>query len=303
MKDGKDIPVMLRITKVQVANYVEKALEGMLDLKDVRMAGESTEIGLARVLEEMESLDPTFNSTARRMDLKQTSRLNPSWELTSSDRPGMISSLRPVKSLHLSRQLISGILFLLIIFSIIGLIISQTAQGPVVMGFALIVLFVLIGVIVRSMGPRVYDTTTGSYRYMLSRQKGRINSFKVDCISDKDNKIMFTDSSGYIHFSTGEKFLMKAGLTTIGPYIENFGRMRNGSSQVFILMFRDDGSGGMGRPVINLRDMSEAMDGSAELLIAEKGERPEISDPLIGYAVFLFHCYKTNPNFKMMYSS
>ena len=66
---------------------------------------------------------------------------------------------------------------------------------------------------------------------------------------------------------------------------------------VNIIFFEGKGQGRDPNPVIIIKDMSGPQQAQAEVYLASRDGRDRYIDQLTGFAVHLFHLYKTNPNF------
>jgi hypothetical protein len=63
------------------------------------------------------------------------------------------------------------------------------------------------------------------------------------------------------------------------------------------MLFEGKGQGRDLRPLVIVKDMSGPEQAQAEVYLAPRDGRDRYMDQLTGFAVHLFHLYKTNPNF------
>jgi hypothetical protein len=172
---------------------------------------------------------------------------------------------------------------------------SSSGDFPLQFLFIPLVLIIIMFFAFRTMGARTYATKSGRFQFRARRTKGELNTMGFDCIGVDDRSCLFAADNKEVRFNDGAVFSYVSGANFTGGRQNNVFRadLRN----VNIMFFEGKGQGRDPNPVIIIKDMSGPQQAQADVYLASRDGRDRYIGQLTGFAVHLFHLYKTNPNF------
>jgi hypothetical protein len=228
--------------------------------------------------------------------LTMRGKLNPSWVLSSYEDGSTISTFAPDRGVGINRPLVYTAAILIGMFSLIFFLAYSSSGGvPPQLLFIPLVLIAIMLFAFRTMGARTYSAKSGKFQYRARRTKGKLNTIGYDCISVADRSCLFSVDDREVRFNDGTTFSYVSGATFLG--VRNSNVLRADLRQVNIMLLEGKGQGDDIRPVVMVKDMSGPQQAQAEVYLAPREGRERYMDQLTGFAIHLFHLYKTNPNF------
>lgn len=296
LKDGKKVKLVRNIDFFENAQYLERSIESALHICDQKVEGECIESISDRAHKQIETISKDLPSSMSEAHLSQVGRLNPSWELTSNDDGRTLATFTPAKGIGSNRQLVYTGVILAFMFSVI-LFLSWSEAGsfPPQLLILLVVFIALLFYSYRTLGSRTYLSEKGRFQYRLRRKKGSLNSMAFECLNVDDRTCSFTEEAGTIKFSDGTSFHYTSGARVL--FGGRYGIMRSDFRSVDILLFGKDKNGNDSRPVVMVKDMSGPDRAQAIVHLGPVDGEERYIEQLTGFAVYLFHMYKTNPRF------
>jgi hypothetical protein len=296
LKDGKKARLLSGISSFNDAKRLEQMVEEFLHICDREVDKECTESQSQRVLNNIDTIGSDATSSMTKAHLTMKGRLNPSWELSTYDEGSIISTFAPDRGIGFNRPLFYTAAILVGMFSIIFFLgLSSTDGFPFQLLFIPLVLIIIMLFAFRTMGTRTYATKNGRFQYRARRTKGKLNTMGYDCISVTDRSCLFVADNKEVRFNDGAVFSYVSGATFLGGGRNNIFQadLRN----VNIMLFEGNGQVRDRNPVVIIKDMSGPQQAQAEVYLAPRDGRDRYIDQLTGFAINLFHLYKTNPNF------
>jgi hypothetical protein len=296
LKDGKKVKLVHNIDSFENAQYLESTIESALHICDQRVDDECIDSISDRALKQIETMSKDLPSSMSEAHLSQIGRLNPSWELTSNDDGRTLATFTPDKGIGVNRQLVYTGVILAFMFSII-LFLSWSAAGsfPLQLLFLPVVFIAILLYSYRTLGSRTYLSQKGRFQYRAKTKKGSLNSMTFECLNVDDRTCSFTEEAGTIKFSDGARFHYTSGARVLNG--GRYGVMRSDFRSVDILLFGKDKEGNDSRPVVMVKDMSGPDRAQAIVHLGPVEGEERYIEQLTGFAVYLFHMYKTNPRF------
>lgn len=296
LKGGKSARLLSGISSFDDAKRLEKTIEDILHICDREVDKECTESQSQRVMDSIETIGSDATSGMTKAHLAMRGKLNPSWELSSYDDGSIISTFAPDRGVGINRPLIYTAAILVGMFSLIFFLGFSSSGGfPVQFFFIPLVLIVIMLFAFRTMGARTYATKNGRFQYRARRAKGKLNTMGYDCIGVDDRSCLFAADNKEVRFNDGAVFSYVSGASFTGGRQNNV--LRADLRNVNIMFFEGNGQGRDRNPVVVIKDMSGPQQAQAEVFFAVRDGRDRYIDQLTGFAIHLFHLYKTNPNF------
>ena len=288
LSSGKELKVVRNIDSVEAASFMERHLEDALHIRDMRMPKESPEIANERAMEVLDSITDYIPPT-KEAELTRSGTLMPSWYLVSGqdDQVGSLIS----KGIGFNRNIAVTTAILLFMFSVI--ILMASSSGAPIFSLVMIPLafFGILFFAIRSTGTRTYHSNSGDFQYAMWVKKGTLNTPQFVCLNVNDGSHPFVEEGGTIKFDDGTTYMHISG--TSGP--QRSGRsavLQPDYRNVSISIFRKDEDRYV--PLVVVKDTSDSKAARAKFYL-EPNEKH--IDQLTGFAVFLFHNFKINPNF------
>jgi len=296
LKEGKGVILLSGISTFEDARRLERMIEDILHICDVGMDRECVESQSQRAMDNIDVLLSGEGTHMTKAHLTMRGKLNPSWELSSYEDGSMISTFAPDRGVGINRPLLYTAAILIGMFSLIFFLVYSSSGGiPLQLLFIPLVLIAIMLFAFRTMGARTYSAKSGRFQYRARRTKGKLNTMGYDCISVADRSCHFTVDDKVVRFNDGAIFSYVSGATFLGGRSNN--AFRADLRYVNIMLFEGKGQGKDLRPLVIVKDMSGPEQAQAEVYLAPRDGRDRYMDQLTGFAVHLFHLYKTNPNF------
>ncbi len=295
LRDGKKIKLVRNIESIDSARHLESIIESTLHICDKRVEGECIESVTDRALKQIDLKDQDLSSMTK-AHLSMTGTLNPSWTLTSNEDGRTIATFAPRKGTGLNRPLLITATIVIGLFTLIFFLESSSSGGiPFQLFFLPVVCAVILLFAYRTMGTRVYTTENGMFQYRSRRAKGALNSIGFDCIDVNDRSCHFKADSGVIQYGGGDSYRFVSGASLrASPQGTNI--LRADFRDVSVILFRGTAVENT-KPIVVIKDDSGFKTAQATVYLTNIEGKERQMEQLTGFAVQIFHLYKTNPQF------
>lgn len=297
LRDGKKVKLVRSIDSSDSARYLESIIESTLRICDKRVEGECFESVTDRAMKQIEWQEQDMSSMTK-AHLSMTGTLNPSWSLTSYEDGRTIASFVPRKGIGLNRPLLITATIVVGLFTLIYFLASSSSDGvPFQLFFLPVVCAVILLFAYRTMGTRIYTTENGMFQYRSRRAKGALNSIGFDCIDVNDRTCHFKADSGVIQYNDGDTYRFVSGASLrVAPRGANI--LRADLRDVSVILFRGTSEENT-KPIVVIKDESGPKTVQATVYLTNAEGKERQMEQLTGFAVQIFHLYKTNLQFSI----